>query len=109
MTRTDEASSRHRGRLDELDAAILGGPGEIGSEVRRSAARNDGVPEPYTAFVGAIHRHAHRITDGDVAGLRAAGASQDAVFEVAVAAAYGAALERLQAGLRAVREIQGGS
>jgi hypothetical protein len=72
--------------------------------VRRSAARNEADPAPFTAFVDTVHRQAHRITDDDVARLRADGADQDAVFEIAVAAAYGAALERLGAGLSVVRE-----
>jgi hypothetical protein len=37
----------------------------------------------------------------------AEGASDDEVFEISVAAAYGAARERLEAGLRAVRNARG--
>ncbi len=101
-----DATDLHRPLLEALGEAILESPGVLEPEVRRSAARNEGVPEPYTAFVDTIHRHAYRITDDDVAGLRAAGADQDHVFELTVAAAYGAALERLQAGLRAVGEAE---
>jgi len=46
---------------------------------------------------------AYRITDADVAGLKAAGRSEDEIFEVTVAAAVGAALRSLGAGMRAVR------
>lgn len=106
---TDEARTRHRTLIEALGAAILEGRGVLPPELRRSAARNDAVPEPYTAFVDRIHRHAYRTTDQHVADLRAAGANQDAVFEVTVAAAYGAALERLQAGLRAMRELEEGA
>jgi hypothetical protein len=60
------------------------------------------VPEPFAAFVDTIHRHAYRVTDGMVAGLGEAGADDDAVFEVSVSAAYGAARARLDAGLRAL-------
>ena len=42
------------------------------------------------------------MTDGDVDGLRAAGYSEDEIFELTVAAAYGAARKRLDAGLAAM-------
>ncbi len=106
---SDDASTRHRPLVDALGAAVLDGPGVLAPDVRRSAAGNEGVPAPYTAFVDAIHRHAYRITDDDVAGLRSAGADQDGVFEITVAAAYGAAIERFRAGLRALGEIEGGT
>jgi hypothetical protein len=103
---TDEAAARHRDLIETLGAAVLDGPAVLDPDLRRAAARNDGVPEPFTAFVDRIHRHAYRTTDEHVADLRADGADQDAVFEITVAAAYGAALERLDAGLRAVRELE---
>ena len=99
----DDATDRHRQKLDALGAAILDGRGVLPSEARQAAARNEAVPEPFAAFVDAIHRHAYRVTDRMVAGLAEAGAGDDEVFEMSVAAAYGAARERLEAGLRAVR------
>lgn len=100
---TEETSERWDDLLGSLGAAIQDGPGVLPPDVRASAARNEGVPAPFTAFVDTIHRHVHRITDDEVARLRADGADQDAVFEIVVASAYGAALERLLAGLRVVR------
>ena len=41
-----------------------------------------------------------RVTDEDVAELRSSGLSEDEIFELTVAAAVGAGLERLYAGLR---------
>ena len=103
---TEEVSERWDDLLGSLGAAIVDGPGVLEPDVRRAAARNDGVPAPYAAFVDAIHRQAYRITDEDVARLRADGTDQDGIFEIAVAAAYGAALERLRAGMRAVRGVE---
>ena len=102
----DDATDRHRQKLDALGAAILDGRGVLPSEARQAAARNEAVPEPFAAFVDAIHRHAYRVTDRMVAEL-AEGAGDDEVFEISVAAAYGAARERLEAGLRAVRAARG--
>jgi alkylhydroperoxidase family enzyme len=46
----------------------------------------------------------YRITDADIENLLAAGCSEDAIFEMTLAAAVGAASERLDAGLRTLRE-----
>jgi alkylhydroperoxidase family enzyme len=50
-----------------------------------------------------VRRHAYRTTDAQVEALLEAGMSEDEVFEVTVAAAVGAGLERLDAGLRAMQ------
>ncbi|HEU4831991.1 MAG TPA: hypothetical protein VFU18_04710 [Actinomycetota bacterium] len=103
----EDPSDRHRPKLDALGAAILNGPGVLPPEARQTAARNEQVPEPFADYVDTIHRHAYRVTDRMVAGLAEAGASDDEVFEISVAAAFGAARERLEAGLRAVRGAGG--
>jgi len=43
------------------------------------------------------------VTDADVAGLKDAGYSDDAIFEITVAASVGAAMHRLQRGMAALR------
>ena len=97
----DDPTERHRTRLDELGAAILNGRGVLPPEARQAAARNDRVPELFADYVDTIHRHAYRVTDRMVRELEEAGAGDDEVFEISVAAAYGAARERLEVGLRA--------
>ena len=104
----EEPTDRHRPKLQALEAAILNGHGVLPPEARQDATRGDRTPEPFADYVDTIHRHAFRITDRMVAGLTEAGASEDEVFEISVAAAYGAARRRLEAGLRAVREARGG-
>jgi hypothetical protein len=106
---TTEATDRHRSKLDELGAAILEGPGVLPPEVRRAAADRGGVAERFSAYVDTIHEHAYRITDRTVDELAAAGASDDEVFEISVAAAYGAARARLDAGLRALARAREGA
>jgi alkylhydroperoxidase family enzyme len=68
-------------------------------EARREAF--DGAPaDPMIGrYVDLVRRHAYRITDGDVAALRGAGLGDDAIFELTAAAAMGAGMERLRAGL----------
>jgi len=61
------------------------------------------VPPALAAYVDKVARHAYRVTDEDLATLQRAGHSDDALFEVTVSAALGAALGRLQRGLAALR------
>jgi hypothetical protein len=104
-----DPTDRHRAKLEALEAAILHDRGVLPPETRQAAASGDGTPEPFADYVDTIHRHAYRVTDRMVAGLKEAGAGEDEVFEISVAAAYGAARRRLDAGLRAVREARGGN
>jgi hypothetical protein len=103
----EDPTDPHRPKLGALGAVILNGRGVLPPEVRQVVARSDRAPEPFANFADTIHRHTHRVTDRMVAGLTEAGATDDEVFEISVAAAYGAARERLEAGLRAVRRAQG--
>jgi alkylhydroperoxidase family enzyme len=50
-----------------------------------------------------VRRHAYRVTDSQVEALRAAELNEDEIFELTVAAAVGAGLDRLDAGMRALR------
>jgi hypothetical protein len=93
-------------RLRELReataAAVLRGPGATPAELRQACARGE-PPAELRALVEKIQRHAYEVTDADVAALRAR-YSEDELFEVITAAAFGAADRRLAAGLRALEE-----
>ncbi len=91
------------------ETAILDGPGVIPAQTRRAAAVSEDVPETFAAFVDTIHRHAYRVTDRMVAELAEGGADDDAIFEVSIASAYGAARARLDAGLQALRAARDGA
>jgi hypothetical protein len=93
----------HRASLERLGAAVLESRGVLAADARIAAAERQDVPEPFASYVDAIHDHAYRITDGVVADLKAAGAGEDEVFEITVAAAFGAARRRLDAALAATR------
>jgi alkylhydroperoxidase family enzyme len=49
-----------------------------------------------------IERHAYRIVDADTEALAQAGWSDEAIFELTLAASLGAGLRRLDAGLAAL-------
>ena len=70
--------------------------------LRDSAQPERPTPPELATYVEKVRLHAYRVTDGDVDALRAAGFSEDEIFEHTVSAAVAAGLERLDAGLRAV-------
>ena len=82
--------------------AVLRGPGTTSADLRQAVARGE-APDDLGALVEKIRAHAWRVTDEEVAAL-AGRYSEDQLFEIIVAAALGAADERLRAGLRALED-----
>jgi alkylhydroperoxidase family enzyme len=71
-------------------------------DLRTAAEPGRAVPPAAEAYTDTVRRNAYRVTDAQVEALRDAGLSEDDVFELTVAAAVGAGLERLEAGLGAM-------
>lgn len=88
-----------------LREAALGGPGDLDPALRRGAFEGALTDPVLARFAGRVRTEAAAITDEDFAPLQAAGLSEDAIFELAVAVAVGAAEERLAAARAA---LQGG-
>jgi alkylhydroperoxidase family enzyme len=101
-------SKRHLDRLghaalDLHDAVLESDPAltsaSTSGQLRRDAY-NGVLEEPVLArYVAMVREHAYRVTDADIKALRAYGLSDDAIFELTVAAALGEAQRRLAAGL----------
>ena len=70
--------------------------------LRDAAQPERPAPPELARYVEKVRLHAYRVTDGDVDALKAAGFSEDEIFEHTVSAAVAAGLERLDAGLRAL-------
>lgn len=94
---------RYEALKQRLVDAVLTTPGDTPSALRRAVLERGKVPAPLASYVDKVFLHAYKVTDADVAGLAPAGYSEDAVFEVTVAAAVGAALHRLERGMAALR------
>ena len=82
--------------------ALLSGPGATSPELRQSVARGNPPPE-LTTLVQKIRSRAYTVTDQDLDALRSR-YTDDELFEIIVAAAFGAASERLAAAHRALEE-----
>jgi len=96
------AGERHAEVVDALRRAVLESAGALSREARR-AIFGGRPPNELATYVDKIERHAYRVTDEDVAELRALGQSDDELFEATVSAALGAGLRRLEAGLGTLR------
>lgn len=111
---------RYRENLTTLVDAVLKGPGKTTSELRlaveaRAGALSGGpgtdakVPDELSSWVEKVARHAYRTTDEDIESLKAAGYSEDQLFELTVAAALGASRARLECALGTFGREEGGA
>lgn len=81
---------------------ILEGDGRAPQAQRRAAFDNTGLPEPLRTLVDKAARRAHGVTDGDVSAARAAGSTEDQIFEIVVCAAIGQANRQYDSGCAAL-------
>jgi hypothetical protein len=93
-----EISQLHR----ELVARVLHADGKAAPELRRAAFENAGLGEPIRTLIEKVARHSYRVTDQDVAAVRAAGLSEDKIFEIVVCAAVGQASRQYASALAAL-------
>jgi hypothetical protein len=101
MSGKDELTADKYARLiADLRAAVFEGPGRVGTAARRAAATGEGLDEPWSSYTAKVKDEPWAMTDADIEDLKAAGHSEDEIFEMTVAAAVGAALHALDAGLR---------
>jgi alkylhydroperoxidase family enzyme len=86
----------------KLVARVLEGDGKSAPELRRAAFENAGLGEPIRTLIEKVARHSYRVTDEDVAAVRAAGLSEDQIFEIVVCAAVGQASRQYASALAAL-------
>jgi hypothetical protein len=84
--------------------AVINGPGELDAALRQAAARGAGLPPILDTYAQKVRRHAYKVVDDDVAGLKAAGYTEGQIFELTHAAAFGAGRDRLDAALAAMSD-----
>lgn len=90
----------------ELLARVLGSHGTAPDEVRRAAFDNTGLDEPLRTLAEKVALHSYRVTDDDVAAARAAGFTEDQIFEIVVCAAVGQADRQYANALAALDQVR---
>lgn len=100
MPAEDQKRAVHRQLVDR----ILNGPGQAPADLRASAFDNAGLPEPLRPLLVKATTKSFQVTDADFATAKAAGFSDDQLFELVVCAAVGAATRQYEAGLTALAD-----
>ena len=106
---------RYMELVERLRSSVLQGKGKTDPALRQAVAARSAelgggpaaptgasIPDGLRDFVDDVALHAYRITDEEVQALRRAGHSEDEIFEIAVSAAVGGGLARLERGLAAL-------
>ena len=103
MPDDDKKRAAHRALVDR----ILSGQGRASAEQRARAFSNDGLSPPVDALIGKVALRPTQVTDADFAAAKAAGFSEDQLFELVVCAAVGQSTRLYEAGLAALAEATG--
>jgi hypothetical protein len=103
MARKSAGGLRHGAEIVRVRDAAVDAPGVADRDARRAAYEAGSLPGPLGPYLEKVSNAAWSVTDEDIAGLQAAGYSEDAILELTVAAAAGAAGRRYDAAVRAMR------
>jgi hypothetical protein len=85
-----------------LASRIVDGDGKASHAQRRGAFEHNAVEGPAGTLADKVIRHAHEVSDADIDATRAAGLSEDQIFEVVVCAAVGEAVRQHDLALAAL-------
>jgi hypothetical protein len=96
----DKKQAAHRALVDR----VLNAKGRASPEQRARAFNNADVPPPLGALIDKVATRPTRVTDADFAAAKAAGFSDDQVFELVISAAVGKSARLYEAGLAALAE-----
>ncbi|MGA6207510.1 hypothetical protein [Nocardia testacea] len=105
MTDRDEKQTAHRALVD----SVLTGAGSASPEQRARAFAGAGLPPPVDTLIDKVVTHPGRITDADFGSAKAAGFSEDQLFELVICAAVGRSARLYAAGLAALAAADAGA
>jgi alkylhydroperoxidase family enzyme len=83
---------------------ILRGPGRAPADLRANAFDNAHLPEPLAMLLDKVATESAQVTDANFATARAAGFTDDQLFELVICAAVGESTRQYEAGLAALAE-----
>ena len=87
---------------------VLEGDGRASRAGRRAAFYNAGLAEPLRTLIDKVARQPTRVSNEDVAAVKASGTSEDQIFELVVCAAIGQATRQYETALEALAEAMTG-
>ena len=104
MLPEDKKRTAHRA----LVTRVLEGDGRAARAERRAAFENAGLAEPLRTLIDKVATQPTRVTDEDIAAVKASGTSEDQIFELVVCAAIGQATRQYETALDALAEAMTG-
>jgi hypothetical protein len=99
----DKKRAAHRALVDR----ILNGGGKASAQQRASAFGNADLTPPLHALTGKVATRPGQVTEADFAAAKAAGFTEDQLFELVICAAVGQSARLYEAGLAALAEAAG--
>ena len=93
---------RKRAAQRDLVDRVVHGEGRASPELRARAFRNAELPASLQVLIGKVATRPAQVTDADFAAAKAAGFTEDQLFELVIAAAVGQSARRYEAGLAAL-------
>jgi hypothetical protein len=93
---------RKRAAFRALQDRIVSGDGRASPEQRARAVSNAGLAPPLDRLLGKVATRPAAVTDADFAAARAAGFTEDELFELVTCAAVGQSARLYDAGLAAL-------
>ncbi|NUP25572.1 MAG: hypothetical protein HOQ44_02585 [Nocardia sp.] len=103
MSNKDEKRAAHRALVD----SVLRGAGRAAPELRARAFAGAGLPPLVEPLIGKVVTAPGEVTDADFAAAKAAGFSEDQLFELVICAAVGRSARLYDAGLAALAAATG--
>jgi hypothetical protein len=101
---TVSADDEKRAAYRALQERILNGAGSASPEQRARAFANAGLPRPLDELIAKVATRPAQVTDADFAAARAAGCTEDQLFELVICAAVGQSARLYDAGLAALAD-----
>jgi hypothetical protein len=98
---------KKRAAFQALVDRVLNGEGRASAEQRARAFDNADMAPPVDALIGKVATRPAQVADADFAAAKAAGFTEDQLFELVIAAAVGRSARLYEAGLAALAEATG--
>lgn len=100
MPEEDKKRAAFRALVDR----VLTGPGTAAPEERARAFGNEGLGSPLDELIGKVATRPAEVSEADFAAAKAAGCTEDQLFELVVCAAVGQSDRLYDAGLAALAD-----
>lgn len=108
FSRNKMLSTKKRAMHKVLVTRLLEGDRMVSRAQRRAAFDSAGLDAPLSTLIDKVARQAYKVTDEDIAAVKALRLSEDQIYELVVCAAAGQATRQYDTALAALAEATAG-